>query len=312
MKIRIGYLGNPHTLLEGFHTMNYTRYKKLGNESEKELDKLLLSNLDTLNKIIEYNKKNNIYFYRIIDNLLPLATIQDINYDYTKFEDKFRKIGEKIKKYNMRVDIHPDHFCILSSNRDEVIKNSIRILKTEKLVFDMLGINSKVIIHIGSKEPTKEDAINRFKNNFFKLPLDIKKMIVIENDDVSYTVSDTLKLCKELNIPMVLDYHHFNCNHLKNEKLETLLPSIIKTWKNTNLNPKIHFSSPKSQKEKRTHHFYIDYNSFFKFINLLKKFNIDIDIMLESKGKDEALFKLLRQLKYYKVCKFIKNDIIFD
>jgi len=312
MKIRIGYLGNPHTLLEGFHTMNYTRYKKLGNESEKELDKLILSNLDTLNKIIEYNKKNNIYFYRIIDNLLPLATIQDINYDYTKFEDKFRKIGEKIKKYNMRVDIHPDHFCILSSNRDEVIKNSIRILKNEKLVFDMLGINSKVIIHIGSKEPTKEDAINRFKNNFFKLPLDIKKMIVIENDDVSYTVSDTLKLCKELNIPMVLDYHHFNCNHLKNEKLETLLPSIIKTWKNTNLNPKIHFSSPKSQKEKRTHHFYIDYNSFLKFINLLKKFNIDIDIMLESKGKDEALFKLLRQLKFYKVCKFIKNDIIFD
>lgn len=310
MKIRLGFLGNPHTLLEGFHTMNYTRYKKLGNKAEKELDKLILANLDTLNKIIEYNKKNNIFFYRIIDNLLPLATIENINYDYTKFKDKFKKIGDKIKKYNMRVDIHPDHFCILSSNRKEVIENSIRILKIEKFIFDMLDIKAKVIIHIGSKNPSKEEALNRFKTNFFNLEKDIKEMIILENDDVSYTASETLSICQELNIPMVLDYHHFNCNHEKNEKIEKLLPKIIKTWKSQN--PKMHFSSPKSQKEKRTHHFYIDYNSFLKFINLLKNENIDIDIMLESKGKDEALFKLLRQLKYYNMFKFIKNDIILD
>ena len=74
----------------------------------------------------------------------------------------------------------------------------------------------------------------------------------------------------------------------------------------------IHFSSPKSQKEKRTHHFYIDYSSFIKFINLLIPIQKDIDIMLESKGKDEALFRLLRQLHHYKPFKMQGNSIIIS
>ena len=311
MKIRIGYLGKPHTLFESFHTMTLKKYKKLEENANLELDKLIISNLNTLNNIIEYNKKNNIYFYRIIDNLLPLA-IKDIEYNYKKFSNTFLNIGERIKKYNMRVDIHADHFCILNSTKNEVIENSFRILKNIKMIFDMLNINSKVIIHIGGKGPCKETAIKRFEINFKKLPIDIQKIIILENDDHIYTVSDTLSLCQRLNIPLVLDYHHFRCNHEKNEKIEKLLPLIIKTWKNTNLNPKIHFSSPKSKKEKRTHHFYIDYASFIKFIEILKVFNQDIDIMLECKGKDEALFKLLRQLKYYKKFKMKKNEIIID
>ena len=38
-------------------------------------------------------------------------------------------------------------------------------------------------------------------------------------------------------------------------------------------------------------------------LELLKSLNLNtkIDIMLESKGKDESLFKLLRQLKFYQL-----------
>ena len=76
----------------------------------------------------------------------------------------------------------------------------------------------------------------------------------------------------------------------------------------------MHFSSPKNNKEKKTHNFYIDYTSFIKFLDLLKNLNLNtnIDIMLESKGKDESLFKLLRQLKFYKKYKIKKNEIIIN
>ena len=65
----------------------------------------------------------------------------------------------------------------------------------------------------------------------------------------------------------------------------------------------MHYSSPKSKKEKRAHHDYIDIDSFVKFLNKLKPLNQDIDIMIEAKAKDEALFRLVRQLKYlgYKI-----------
>ena len=312
LKIRLGYLGTPLTILEHFHTMTYSKYQKLGDLGNTELDKIVLENLNTFNKVIDYNIKNKVTFYRMTHNILPLASIKDISYDYTKYKDKWKMIGDKVKKYNIRLDAHPDHFLVLNSEQEEVVLNSIRILENHLLMFQMLGTDSKVILHVGSHLPSKEVAISRFKKIFNKLPQSLKKIIVLENDDKTYTVSETLKLCNDLHIPMVLDIHHFNCNHEKKEDIKKLLPLIIKTWDNDSLNPKMHFSSPKSQKEKRTHNFYIDYSSFLKFINLLKSLDTDIDIMLESKGKDEALFKLLRQLKFYKPFKMKCNDIIFD
>lgn len=312
MKIRIGYLGTPHTLLETIHAMTYQKYKKLNNNASKELDKIIENNLNNLEKIIDYNIENNIYFYRVTHNLFPLASCKDIDYDYLKHKDKCYKIGLKIKKHNMRIDCHPDHFCVLSTMNQDILENSIRIIKIHKMLFDMLDVNSKIIIHIGSKFPSKEEAIKRFKKNFLGLDKDLQDLIILENDDVSYTVSETLNLCEDLKIPMVLDYHHFKCNHLKNEKINKLLKRITNTWLNVNLDPKFHFSSPKNKKEKRTHNFYIDYNSFIKFIELIKNLNINLDIMLEAKGKDEALFKLLRQLKFYKKFKIKKNEIIIN
>ena len=69
----------------------------------------------------------------------------------------------------------------------------------------------------------------------------------------------------------------------------------------------MHFSSPKSKlkKEYRSHNDYIDVKEFVKFINILKKENKDIDIMLEAKKKDEALFRLVRELKYQTNIKFL-------
>ena len=90
-------------------------------------------------------------------------------------------------------------------------------------------------------------------------------------------------------------------------KKETNPDEIFKTWKD--LIPKIHFSSPKNntKKEYRSHSDYIDYNEFIKFLEQVKKYNKDIDIMLEAKAKDEAVFRLIRQLKYKTNYKFIDD-----
>ena len=71
-----------------------------------------------------------------------------------------------------------------------------------------------------------------------------------------------------------------------------------KTWKEQR--PKVHFSSPKSKlkKEFRSHHDYIDSDTFIFFIEQIKHLPYDIDIMIEAKAKDEALFRLVRELKY--------------
>ena len=94
------------------------------------------------------------------------------------------------------------------------------------------------------------------------------------------------------------------CNN-DGELIEDYIIDIFKTWKNKT--PKIHFSSPKSnlKREFRSHHDYINADTFINFINKIKFINISFDIMIEAKAKDNALFLLTRQLKYKTNYKFI-------
>ena len=313
MQINLGYVGNPLTLLDIYsHNLTFKELSKYDNNKGIDLlTERIKLNFKNFQKVLKYNYDNKIKFYRMTHTMFPLLTHPNVNIDYKEvFKDDFKRLKETIDKYNIRIDTHPDEFCLLTSEKNDVTSNSIKILKFHLEIFKLLGLNAKCVLHIGSSKPTKEEALNRFKINYNKLPNELKSLIILENDDKTYTVTDTLTLSEELNIPMVLDYHHFICNHLKNERIDKLLPKIIKTWENTNLNPKMHFSCSLSTKQKRNHSTYLDYNSFIKFLKLLKPLNTDIDIMLEAKGKDEALFRLVRQLKFYKDFKVKGTTII--
>ena len=57
---------------------------------------MAFSNLDDLYKILEYNVKNKIHFYRITSALIPLATHPEVkNWDYRNiFNKDFERIGD--------------------------------------------------------------------------------------------------------------------------------------------------------------------------------------------------------------------------
>ena len=65
--------------------------------------------------------------------------------------------------------------------------------------------------------------------NFKTFPHDIQTRLIIENDDKIYTAHETLTLCKQLDIPMVLDVHHHNCNN-EGENIYDMLGEIFGTW----------------------------------------------------------------------------------
>lgn len=311
MRFRLGYVSISLTLGEicHFHTLTYTSYQKLGKkEGNLKLDSIIKENLTTLEKILKYNVHNHIYFYRISHHIIPLASHKKVKFDYVNpYKKQWLTLENYIKENNIRIDIHPDQYCVLNSTNPEVISNSKEILKCNQRLFNVLHIPGKVILHVGSSVNGKEKSKQRFIEQFLSLPPSIRKMILLENDDKVYNIIDVLELCEKLKIPMVLDYHHYICNHGK-EKLKDYLPRIFHTWKNTNLTPKIHFSSPKSKNKKRSHSTYIVLKDFLKMIDIMKDFHQDIDIMLECKGKDEALFRLSRQLKEISYIKFINNS----
>ena len=307
MKVRLGYVALSKALddVTTSSTITYTNYINKNYNTSKLLE-ITKNNLDSLYEIIKYNVKNNFHFYRLTSKLVPLATHDKVDFDYiTPLLDEYKKIGKLINDNNIRVDTHPDQYAVLNSMDSKIVKNTVEILEYHYKIMDALGIKDKIIIlHVGSSACGKKASITRFINNFNKLPDHIKKCIAVENDDKVYNIKDVLELCHKINVPMVLDYHHFICNNEK-EDINDYLKEIIDTW-NGKL-PKMHFSSPKSKlkKEFRSHSDYINKECFIKFINILKKQDKDIDIMLEAKAKDDAVSRLARCLKYKTNYKFL-------
>lgn len=299
MKVRLGYVAISNCLnVNSSSPYTYTEYIK--NKDLNKLDKVIISNLEGLNEIIKYNIKNNIHFYRMSSKIIPLATKEDVEFDYiNRYKKYYDKIKKNINRSNIRVDFHPDQFTVLNSTKKEVVNNSIKNLEYHYKILDVLGIENKLLVlHIGSNVFGKENSIKRFINTYNKLPKHLKDIIAIENDDKIFNIEDITYISNILNIPIILDYHHHTCNPSKiNYK------KIFASWKN--ITPKIHFSSPKNKKEYRAHNNYINSDDFIKFINTIKKYNHDIDIMIEAKEKDDALFRLVRELKYKTNYKFI-------
>lgn len=305
MLIRLGYVALSKTIdITSSKTITYTNYLK-----EKNLDKIdeiIIENLNNLKELLIYNGKNDVHFFRITSKLIPLASKNDVVFDYiNKYKEHYEEIKTIINKYQIRVDFHPDQFAVLNSTNKDVVENTIEILKYHYKILKILDIKNKIIIlHIGSNVFGKEKSITRFINNFNKLPKYLQKSIAIENDDKIFNIEDTLYICEKLNIPCVLDYHHHICNH---NNIELDFKRIFKTWKN--MTPKIHFSSPKNltKKDFRSHNDYINSEDFIKFIDNVKNLETNLDIMLEAKAKDEALFRLVRELKYKTNYYFIDN-----
>ena len=307
MKVRLGYVALSKALddVTTSSTITYTNYINKNYNTSKLLE-ITKNNLDSLYEIIKYNVKNNFHFYILTSKLVPLATHDKVDFDYiTPLLDEYKKIGKLINDNNIRVDTHPDQYAVLNSMDSKIVKNTVEILEYHYKIMDAIGIKDKIIIlHVGSSACGKKASITRFINNFNKLPDHIKKCIAVENDDKVYNIKDVLELCHKINVPMVLDYHHFICNNEK-EDINDYLKEIIDTW-NGKI-PKMHFSSPKSKlkKEFRSHSDYINKKCFIKFINILKKQDKDIDIMLEAKAKDDAVSRLARCLKYETNYKFL-------
>ena len=312
MKIRLGYACISKTLsnVTTSSTVTYTTFQK--DKDYKKIDTAIKSNLNALKEILTYNIKNNIHFFRLSSKLIPLATKSDVIFDYIDpYKDYYHSIAKIIKDNKLRIDFHPDEFCVLNSTKSEVVKNSIAILEYHYNLLKALEIKNKILVlHIGGNTFGKKNSISRFINNFNTLSKDIQESIAIENDDKIFNIRDWIYISKNINVPVILDYHHHICNHDELD-INDYLKDILSSWHNAT--PKMHFSSPKNKTKKdfRSHNDYINVDAFINFIDILKPFNHDVDIMIEAKAKDEALFRLVRELKYKTNYTFI-DDTSFE
>lgn len=301
MHIRFGYVAISLGVPEGTpnKTISVKNFEKIKEPLDRRarLRRIMLENLATTLRILRYNAANGIHLYRFTSKTVPLAT-HPLTAGWDHIADagaKWREIGDYIRASNMRVSAHPDHFTLLNSPRKDVLDASQKDLDYHARIFEAMGFDAlpSLVLHVGGQYNDKGAALTRFSENFAQLPDRLRHRIILENDDKIYRAEEVLKLCEELGCPMVLDVHHYRCNNA-GENLRELWPRVVATWSDGI--PKIHISSPKSPSNIRAHADYIDPADILQFLKTAREINTDLDIMVEAKQKDKAMFQLVEAL----------------
>lgn len=265
-----------------------------------KLKSIAKTNIKNTQRLFYHNTAHDIKVYRLTSKLIPLAT-HSLTREWDWFKDvegDLKALGDYAKEHGFRVSAHPDHYTLLNSPRDEVLQASLKDLEYHYKIFEGMGLDSssKLVLHIGGSYNNKVESIERFINNYNKLPRHLREIIILENDDKIYTAREVLNISEKLSVPMVLDIHHHWCNN-NGEDISDLLDSIFNTWCHEAAPPKIHLSSPKNEKNFRSHADNIDVKFFLDFLGKAKKIDRDFDVMIEAKNKDGALFNLMEELK---------------
>ncbi|MFC7686422.1 UV DNA damage repair endonuclease UvsE [Ureibacillus sp. GCM10028918] len=302
--IRLGYVAMSMELKNASpsQTMTFAQFQKIDDREAaiRKLEQITLKNLENTHRLLKNNFFNEIHFYRLTSRLIPLANHEALlDWDYMRpIRNKLLEVGEYATKNNMRIDFHPDHFVVLNSDKKDVFISSIKNLKLHYLLLKGMKIDPthRCVLHVGGKYMETEKSLESFIDNWGDVPTGIQKMIMLENDDKSFTLNDTLYLCEKLGIPLVFDYHHHLAHH-QNERWEENWDRVLATWSDSPLPIKMHISSPKSESEFRHHSDYIDVDMFFRFLKEVKGTVPQIDCMIEAKKKDEALFTLMNEIK---------------
>jgi UV DNA damage endonuclease len=304
MKIRVGFVAMSVHLKNASpsSTMTVTNFQKIIDREAglRKLTSIAAKNLQNSLRVLRHAHAHGIHVYRFTSKIVPMLgheLTEGWNF-WTKLAPEFEEVGKFVRDHGMRVSFHPDHFTLLNSKSESVIENSIADLERHVKMFELMELDAraKLVMHIGGSFKDKSESIQRFEDNWARVPEHVQQRVTLENDDKTYTARETLELCERQGIPMVLDIHHHRCNPGE-EDLRDLVPRIFATWDATGLPPKIHVSSPKSENDLRMHADYIQLRDVLPFLDLVKELGgSDLDIMVEAKQKDDAAMRLCQEL----------------
>ncbi|KAK3112147.1 hypothetical protein LTR53_011871, partial [Teratosphaeriaceae sp. CCFEE 6253] len=272
---------------------------------QRYVEALGVANARDIAKMIRWNDRYNIKFFRLSSEMFPFASHPEYGYKLAPFaSEALADAGKVITELGHRVTTHPGQFTQLGSPRPSVIENAIRDLTYHDELLSLLQLpeqmnrDAVMILHMGGIFDGKEGVIARFKENYARLPQSVKNRLVLENDDMGWSVHDLLPVCEELDIPMVLDYHHhnivFDASQLREgtQDVMALYPRIAATWARKRIRQKMHYSEPTppavTPTQRRKHS---------PRVATLPPCAPDMDLMIEAKDKEQAVFELMRTFR---------------
>jgi len=182
---------------------------------------------------------------RLGSNQLPVATEATWGYVWQDpdtrrwLEQGFSKVGEAARKLDVRLDMHPGQFCVLASDKPDVVERSIDEFEYHCDMIRWMSYGQQFQdfccnVHISGRRGAQGilDVLPR-------LSPEARNTITIENDEFGWGLDESLKL--KDHVALVLDIHHHWVR--EGEYIESdddRFRQVIDSWRG--VRPLIHYS----------------------------------------------------------------------
>ena len=252
-------------------------------------------NVKEILRIIPRLIEHNIKSFRLSSSMFPLYEFcGDIVRNDDEIKSDLATAGRLFKEAGIRVTTHPGQFCVISSDKDSVIQNSIRELEYHAWIFDAMGFDHSpfyaINIHGG-----KADRADRLVEVIQTLPENVRKRLTLENDEKCYNVRSLLNISSRSSVPIVFDSHHYNFG-VGDLSFDEAFRATISSW--GDIKPLQHISNTEIGMEnaafnqKRAHSQMI-HNIPHLQLEAMRANLIDVDV--EAKMKNIALLDMRKQ-----------------
>jgi UV DNA damage endonuclease len=285
-------------------TLEYIRKRGMDALRAKVRD-----NLKDVLTMMEWNHRHNIFVFRLSSDLFPHYAnpklhnmLHEMGEVYTMAfaADLLHAIGEKARLLKQRLTFHPGQFNVIGTPYPHTFAATVAELSYHADMLDMMqcGADSVMVVHFGGTYGNKAETVERWVRQFHLLPPHVQMRLVIENCEKSFSVEDCLALSDKTLLPVVFDTHHHECYRAAHPEEgladgAAYVDRILHTWQRRGIKPKFHVSEQGEGKVGK-HSDYVETLPAY-LLWVATRDNVKLDIMIEAKAKEQAIFKLYKK-----------------
>lgn len=262
----------------------------------RKVGQLALDNLKDLLKILEWNEQHGIKLFRLSSNIFPWKNEWSWSQldQWDECKQLLEQAGDYARKHGHRLTFHPGPYNKLCSQDSRILGSTIRELETHSTILDLMGFSeashyNSINIHIGAAYRNKGASLRRWCYNFRRLSQRLKARITVENDDLSslYNTEELYTyVYQETGVPIMFDFHHYNCNPSPNWTQQKSAQRAIQTWPE-DVRPLFHWSESRDSSVASSPHSDLCHGPLPDY-----ELSRPIDLMIESKNKEKSIFTL--------------------
>lgn len=269
------------------------RTARLKNATPERVLELARGNLAETVAAARWNAENGMGLLRMTSDLIPFAAHPGVAVDWREaLKDGLARAGEALRASGQRMSTHPGQYSVLNSPRREVVEATLLDLAYHADALDLMGVPGDMVLHLGGAYGDREAARGRFLDAARALPANVRRRLVLENDDVTWNAGEALRMGRATGLPVVFDVFHHRLLPTEGLPMRDALRQALATWPEGR-RPKVHYSDAAPPPARRgTHGDLVDPAGFRAFLEETRGLP-DLDVMVEAKMKDLAVLPLL-------------------